>query len=231
MVAVLSDGGYDRLAAIYPWLECAMFGGRLRRARQDACQFWSEHCSTPAHPTSITLLGDGRGQCLPLLHNRFVDASIVSVDRSAAMLQHQRRRLSMDCTSHQSLTDVAASKVRFIRADALTVSELDIAPEIVLMPFFTDHLAERAVQGLTDQLQSIMIPPRLIWHLDFEPPRRLRDRVRGQLMTTFFNWTTDRPKMGMRDEHAILQRSGWRRIANQRLHPMISASIWTFDER
>ena len=214
----MSDGGYDRLASAYPMLERWMFGNALDHARRDACRFWSEHDSTPAAPKQILLVGDGRGHCLSEFALRFPHCALVSVDRSGEMLRKQQERMKR-FSFRQS--------IRYVRVDACEVGNLGIAPEVVVLPFFTDHLGDKSLGRFIEQTRPVLVGRRLWWHLDFVPPRRVVDRVRGRLMTEFFNRMTDRPSMGVRDEQSLLRRYGLRRLANRRLHPMIAASIWT----
>ena len=75
---------FDRLAPHYRWLEHALAGGVLQRARL-------AHLAALDGARSILLAGEGPGRFLAALRSRRPDARLTVVDASAAMLARARQ--------------------------------------------------------------------------------------------------------------------------------------------
>ena len=124
-MAVVEDGGYDKLARWYRLIEMIAMGNRLQRGR-------TALLDAMIPPSSMLVLGDGDGRFLAAAAQRFIQCRFTSIDRSGAMIAAQRRRLA-------KLN--AADRVQWIQIDARDyqppVACFDAAAMVCFLDCFT----------------------------------------------------------------------------------------------
>lgn len=174
-----TDGGYDRLAPWYHAIEWLTFGRRLHRQRLALLPKMRP-------PKSMLLLGDGDGRFLQAAAGQFRDCRFTSVDRTAAMLDRQRRRLS--AAGH-------ADRVTWVHADARSYqparSQFDAAAMVCFLDCFTAAELHRCLPRWVIGVR----PDGQLLTVDFTVtgPRRLTAASLRWASHRFFRWTTDLP--------------------------------------
>lgn len=128
----------DPIARYYPWLEYAVFGPFLNRARL----YW---ISSLADAKRVLILGDGDGRFLAQYAATNADARIDSVDLSAQMLKLAAQRL-------QRLPSTRSERIRLIRDDALTTWKFEGPYDLVVTNFFLDCLDIGGQQKLLERV-------------------------------------------------------------------------------
>lgn len=201
--SVVGDGGYDRLAAIYPWIEAAMFGRGLVHTRRAACEHF---VASMQSPTRALLIGDGRGQCVSALAPHWSMTKFVSIDRSLKMLGYQ----------HRIVAKRMLASVKLEHADALQpvwATEHDGAArrfDVAVLPMIADCFTATELTQLTKNVVNCLLPGGRVAYLDFVEPSRRIDRWRSWTMHRFFHLATDLENRSLVDVDPIFQSHGLR---------------------
>ncbi|MGB7328501.1 MAG: class I SAM-dependent methyltransferase [Rubripirellula sp.] len=123
---VPSDGGYDRIARPYRWLEWIAFGRSLQNSR--TCLL-----SELPQVKQILVMGDGDGRLLEQICRSQPAAKITSVDQSPAMIRLQESRVA---------NAGANDRVHWVRADGRTFSPTPNEYDLLVTAFFLDCFTE-----------------------------------------------------------------------------------------
>ncbi len=132
---------FDRLAALYRWMEWCSFGPFLGWCR---CAFLHELGSC----RRALVLGDGDGRFTARLLRENPHVGVDAVDASAAMLRRLARRGSRQ----------GAGRVRTFRADARTWQPASDGYDLIATHFFLDCLTTEEVRALALKLRAAAAP-------------------------------------------------------------------------
>ncbi len=187
---------FDRLAEPYEALERAAFGGLLETAR---FEFLGELHGC----RRVLLLGDGDGRLLARLVGLAPQATIISVDQSAAMLAKAQRRLRPE----------DLSRVKFYHADVLVADLGGERLDAIVTAFFLDCFSQPEAEQVVQQMDKLMAPSALWLEVDFGLPARGWRRWYAQgwlkLMYTFFRWRTGITAKALPDLQSTFHNLGW----------------------
>ncbi|HEY0791512.1 MAG TPA: class I SAM-dependent methyltransferase [Chthoniobacterales bacterium] len=211
---------FDRVAVVYPWLEQAVFGTALNRARAS---------SLPAARTaqSVLLVGEGNGRFLHHLLPALRSGCRVTVaDSSAGMLRAAARR----CRARRGDVDVA-----FLHADARRLPELGVPFDLIVTHFFFDLYEPRSqaavIAGVTRNAAK-----RAVWcDVDFveAPPRRFQ-RSLMWVQYRFFRVVTGLEATRLHDPRPLFEQHAWKaRSDTLQRRGMVRVRCWErcLDER
>ncbi|WP_186776233.1 class I SAM-dependent methyltransferase [Rubripirellula reticaptiva] len=125
-VTETSDGGYDRIARPYRWLEWIAFGQSLQHSRI---------CLLSELPLvdRILVMGDGDGRLLQQICRSQPGAEITSVDQSLAMIDLQKSRVA---------SAGATDRVRWVCADGRQFSPASNEYDLLVTAFYLDCFTE-----------------------------------------------------------------------------------------
>ena len=190
---------FDLVAPHYRWMEWVLAGEKLQRCR-------TAHVEHLAHAATILVLGEGNGRFLVECRKVAPDAEITCVDSSRMMLQIAARRLA----AHR----LAAERVRFIHANALTWNPPARAYDAIVTHFFLDCFQPDQLRGLVGSLAAAC-RHRAKWFLaDFQLPnqgwRRTRAAAIHWMMYVFFRTVTRLPAGRLTAPDPMLQDHGFR---------------------
>lgn len=219
-VRAARDGGFDRVAAIYPWLERLSFGGGLQRARS--------YFVGRVAPRRVLLLGEGEGRLARVMARAWPEAQLTIVDASARQLARARRRL---------VRAGAAERVRFLQRDLLAFDDYraerdpNASFDCVATPFVLDCFVgaelERVVASISRQVAECA------WwlHADFVPPARgvlgLRQRLWTGALYRFFARSAGLEARRLEDPSAALRRAGFEEVDERRFRlALLHAQLW-----
>lgn len=168
---------YGRLARLYPWLEYALFGLALERARAAALP-------PDLAPRRVLLLGEGDGRGLAAALRRWPEAEFTVVDASVRMLRRARLHVG----------SATAARVRWLCADVADLHLPPTAYDLVMLHFLVDNLAPADARTVVARAQRAVRPGGWLHYVDFVPLGRLqrwRTAARGlhTLMYGFFALT------------------------------------------
>lgn len=190
--------GFNLLARPYRFLECAVFGDRLQRAR-------CAHIESFLEAERILLLGEGDGRFLEMLLMAGCGADIICCDISTTMLGLARKRAGKK-----------EDKVRFIAGDIrnLHLPE-DFRPDVVGAHFFLDCFSERELVDIVRNIEAVSMPGGKVVVTDFKLPEgnrlwRFRSRLLITLMLLFFRVFAGISARRLPDLHRLLTRQGWK---------------------
>ena len=192
---------FDRLAAIYPWLETLCDGGVM------------QHCRTAFLPRTrqcrrALVLGEGPGKFLTALLRQQPDLQVTCVEHSAAMIAQTRRRLQA--------AGLAAARVTFQQMDALDWTPPAEKFDLVVTHFFLDCFRPDQLQSLVPRLAASTTPEALWLLADFRVPERGWTRWRAQvllaLLYAFFKLTTALSASRLTPPEPLLMRAGFRLV-------------------
>lgn len=173
----MTPANFDPVARVYRWLEYAAFGRLLERVRFRQLARLSDR-------REILLLGDGDGRALQRILTMAPSSRIVSVDASAVML-----RLAAGRVPHAD-----RHRVRFVHADARTLTLPAGAHDAVVTQFFLDCFTPGDVTSLVKRLTATTTANCLWVFADFALPARGVRRIaaRGVIaaLYAFFRWRT-----------------------------------------
>lgn len=208
---------FDALAPHYSWLEIALAGRRLRRARLT----WLAELSGCER---ILIAGIGHGHFLRACARFLPDAEIVGVDASAAMLRHAQRRAERQAPASQRLKFVHASLPKWAPPPGTF--------DAIVTPFFLDCFAPTTLAEVIRVLANAARPQRAHWLVtDFMVPergwRRHRARAIHALMYAFFRPITGIQAQRVTPPDDLLRAQGFV-LANRRYYDaqLIHADHW-----
>lgn len=189
---------FDRLAPHYTWMERVLAGGRLQRCRLA----WLEAL---AGRETILIAGVGHGHFLHACARRFPRATIVSVDASAAMMRHARRRASLARPRLDGLEFVHATLPDWIPP----IDRFDA----VITHFFLDCFAPGELEAVIAILAQ-SARRNALWAIsDFAVPScglaRQRARALHAMMYIFFRSVTGLSARRMTKPDPMLARAGF----------------------
>lgn len=192
----MKGAGFDRLVAVYRFLEFAAFGRDLERAR--FCLL-----DRLAPRLRILVLGEGDGRALLRLLAAAPDAEVHCVDAGAAMLARASSRL----------TASDRGRVIFHQIDVLA-SALPGGPfDAVTTMFFLDCFTEGQVRWLVERIAQTLAPDAAWLWADFRMPERGFSRWRARasigLLYAFFRWQTGIAARQLPPAEAIIAAAGF----------------------
>jgi SAM-dependent methyltransferase len=196
--------GFNQLARPYRWLEWAVFGGRLQRAR-------CAHMQTFLEAESILLLGEGDGRFLEALLAAGCRAKIVCVDASPTMLNLAAQRTA----GNGQGSAARGIEVRFLNGDARNFRLPEgFRPDVVGAHFFLDCFREEELLVIAANIARWSVPGAKVIVTDFTvPDGRWVWRFRGRLliywMLLFFRIFTGISARRLPDLHSLLINRGW----------------------
>lgn len=198
-----SSRGYDRLGAVYRWLELPLFGHDLQRARVSMLG------DLPQCKRAL-ILGDGDGRLLEQFCRIQPDCDVTSIDQSERMLQLQRERVS-----GQNGQD----RVSWIQKDAREHRPEQRIYDLLITAFFLDCFCEADLdRAVPDWLAGVQ-PGGSYYCVDFTQPNSgwqgLRARFYLKLMHLFFRWQTGLPNRRLVDLGKVLSRQSITLVASQ----------------
>ncbi len=206
---------FDTLAPHYRWLETAIAGRVLQRARL-------AHLAALDQANRVLLVGEGPGRFLTALRARRPKVAITVLDASAAMLREARRA---DPSPRTTLVQAD------LRSWAPPLGTWDaIVTHCVLDCFAPDSLAR-----VVDTLASAAAPTADWLITDFTVPadrgwRRLRARGAHALMYGAFRIVTGLEARHLTPPDPFLIRAGFARVARRPFnHGLLQADHWRRD--
>lgn len=201
----------DSLAPHYVWIERLTFGRALQRRR---VAFLDEM----ADARRALVLGDGDGRFLAELAAANRAMAIDYVDLSAGMLERARRRAGGD-------------RVRYLRADALTVPLDQDAYDLVVTHFFLDCFGPEEIRRLAARTRGAAGPEARWVVSEFRvPPGAVAGRLaRGliRLMYAFFAVATGLRTRRLTDHRPLLEAAGFR-LREEKRHwgGLLVSELW-----
>ncbi|TVR64138.1 MAG: class I SAM-dependent methyltransferase [Gemmatimonadales bacterium] len=212
----LREGGWDRWATVYRFLERLALGRSLERARDQVAHVAGLEMAgpKPAGPevagsaTPWLVVGDGDGRGLAALLETLPETPFVSVDGSRAMLERARHRIP----------EVDRTRVRWLQVrlpDPLPTEDLQAAG--LVTTFFLDCFTPGELTAVWARLASELRPGGLWLVADFTPPgslqgwRRLRQGLVLATLYRAFGWTTPMRSRRLPDLEMPFTAAGWER--------------------
>jgi ubiquinone/menaquinone biosynthesis C-methylase UbiE len=190
---------FDSVARIYRWLEYAVFGPLLERAR-------FTHLGRLADRREILLLGDGDGRALQRLLVAAPSSQIVSVDASKAMLALAAGRVPL-ADQH---------RVTFVHADARMLDLQAGAHDAVVTQFFLDCFTASELAPLVERIAHATDRGSVWVYTDFAIPergiRRVVARVIIAALYRFFRWRTALSARELPPSEQVIGNAGFRPI-------------------
>ncbi len=203
---------FDTLAPHYRWLEAAIAGRVLQRARL-------AHLTALDHAHHILLVGEGPGRFLTALRARRPEAEITVLDASAAMLQQARR------------TD-PSPRTHFVQADLRTWSAPTGAWDAIVTHCVLDCFAPSSLDDVVGTLARAATPAATWLLTDFTIPatpgwRQLRARGAHALMYGAFRIVTGLEARALTPPDSLLHRHGFALAARRSFnHGLLQADHW-----
>lgn len=190
---------FDRLAAVYDWLELLAFAGALRR---------SQASLLPELPPCgrALLVGGGTGLFLEQLA-RHSNAEIVCIDISPAMLARSEARI------RRRLPE-ALSRIRFVEANAAEFAS-ETPFDLICTMCVLDCFDEPDLVVVMDSLSAQLAPDGCWLFHDFEPHGPL-GRALVWLLYRFFRLTVAISATRLPDLQATFAERGFAEFASRR---------------
>jgi SAM-dependent methyltransferase len=196
----------DRIARLYRWLEYAVFGRTLERAR-------TALLGEISNTRRVLALGAGDGRALEALVAVAPGARIDYVDRSAKMLQLARTR-------------VRSPRVNFRQADARQASFPDTEYDGLVTHFFFDCFDQQELP-LVIANAAAAAAPEAAWIVSEFRPASPAARLLIAVMYKFFGAATGLKTRRLVDHHPLLERHGFRLArAQPAWGGMIVSEMW-----
>ena len=207
----------DSIASSYRWIEYAVFGPYLERARFH----WIDDL---ADAKNVLILGDGDGRFLARYAAANPGARIDSVDLSGRMLQLSERRLT-------KLGAGSRRGIRLIYADALSTDRLDGPYDLVIANFFLDCLDHAEHDRLIRNLAGEMALEARWQVTDFRipaaPKRAWVFLMLTKIMYFFFHALTGLQNRELVDFSPNLIRAGFYRVRQRTwLFGYLFSDVW-----
>lgn len=207
---------FDRLAPHYRWLEAALAGPILQRARTA----WLENVPPPH---SVLIAGEGPGRFLQAAAAAWPQTRFGYVDASHAMLRQAQRRHQASAPNENRITWWLGSLPEW----SPPVANCDL----IVTHFFLDCFPPALLDAVVERLASAASPTARWLLADFqEAPhgwRRGRSRLLLAAMYVVFRWATRLPASKLTPPDAALRARGFtlraRRTYNQ---DMIRSDWW-----
>lgn len=206
---------FDRIASWYGWMERWLASGVMRRARLALLDELKA-------PLQILLVGEGPGQLIESLAERFPNASLTCVDSSAGMIDEGRRRMESHPTH--------AARCEWICADVLNGlpdGEWDLVVTSFVLDCFTADELARLIPLIASRLRGegewlvvdFQIPPHGIGSL--------RARSIVWALYRFFGVTTGLRAQKLEPPQPFLESFSLVRSARRELDwGLVYAEIW-----
>ena len=189
---------FDRLAPAYRFLELLTFGSLLHRCRV-AHLDWLAGCR------SVLVLGDGDGRFVADLLRRHPAVQVDSIDISRGMLTLARRRVPR--------LSGAATRVRFVRADARSEPPPATGYDAVVTNFFLDCFEEEDLAAVVRRAVNACSSAAVWIDGDFRLPSgawpRRAARIVLAAMYLFFRLATRLPARRLIDPAPYLEARGF----------------------
>jgi ubiquinone/menaquinone biosynthesis C-methylase UbiE len=204
---------FGRVALFYPWLEQAVFGSVLNRARASSLS-----AAQTAH--AVLLVGEGNGRflrrLLPCLRS---GCRVIVVDASAGMLRSAARR----CRIRRR--DVT---VIFLRADARLLPEVDPPFDLIITHFLFDLYEARSQAAVIAGATRNAVEQAVWCDVDFvEAPLRRYQRCLMWAQYRFFRATTGLEAKRLHDPQPIFEQHGWQAISGaSRVQGLVRVRHW-----
>lgn len=207
---------FDRLAPHYTWMEAVLAGRRLQRCRVT----WLDALAGCA---DILIAGVGHGHFLRHCARRFPHARITSVDASAGMLRHARRRTELAGINGERLSFVHASLPEW----APQPGEFDA----IVTHFFLDCFPPGELDAVISALARGARPNARWIVSDFAVPARglARQRARAlhALMYAFFRPVTRVRARRVTTPDPMLRTQGFRLAGRQASEwGLLQSDLW-----
>jgi SAM-dependent methyltransferase len=190
--------GFDRLAPHYTWMEKVLAGSRLQRSRVA----WLDAL---AGRETILIAGVGHGHFLRDCARRFPEARITSVDASAAMLDHAKRRAER--------AEARMEQLEFVHAVLPVWRPAEGQFDAIVTNFFLDCFPPAELRAVVDALAAGAQADACWLLCDFAVPERglARQRARAvhALMYAFFRRATRIRARCVTDPDALLSGAGF----------------------
>jgi ubiquinone/menaquinone biosynthesis C-methylase UbiE len=207
---------FDRLAPAYQALERLTFGGLLHWCR-------TAHLNRLRECRRALVLGDGDGRFLVDLLRANAEVQVDSLDVSAGMLALARRRVAA--------IPGAASRVRFLLADARTDAIPASGYDLVVTNFFLDCFRPTELAAVVRRVAGVCSANCAWVDGDFREPTKGWERIAARLtlatMYGFFGVATRLRARKLTDPAPLLVAEGFRLEAEaSRLRGFLSSRLW-----
>ena len=213
------DVNCDPIARHYRWLEHAVFGALLERARL----YWMGELRQARR---VLVLGDGDGRFVAEFAQANRTARIDSLELSQGMLEVAEERLR-----RSGITSANDGRVSLRRADV----EKDDPPgwgyDLVVSHFFLDCFDERAIAQIVERLAPHLDADARWLVTDFRIPQGLVvaafSRALVAIMYRFFRFATGLETKRLADFPKVFEEAGFVRCAQARLAGgFVVSEIW-----
>jgi SAM-dependent methyltransferase len=207
---------FDQLAPAYQTLERLTFGGLLHWCR-------TAHLSRLSGCRRALVLGDGDGRFLADLLRTNPEIEADSLDISAGMIALARRRVAV--------IPGAASRVRFVLADARTDPLPASGYDLVVTNFFLDCFRPAELTAVVRRVAAACAPSAVWVDGDFRVPPKGWQRFAAQFLLSvmygFFGMATRLSARRLTDAALLLTAEGFT-LADEtsRLRGFLSARLW-----
>lgn len=195
---------FDLLAPHYRWMEALCAGGQLQRCRTSLLPVIHT-------PQRVLIYGEGNGRFLTELCRRFPAAEITVVEASSVMISLARARLQR--------AGLAAARVDFIHADALTWQPPAAAHDLIVTCFFLDCFRADQLRSLVPLIAAAATPHAQWLHADFQISpsglRRFCSRIIIAFLYAFFRRATKLAAHELVDVSPHLTAAGFSRFESR----------------
>lgn len=207
---------FDRIAPHYPWMERALAGAAMHRARTAFLD------RLPA-PRRVLLPGEGHGRFLVEVLRRFPRTVVTVLDASERMLREART-----LPSRQGLS---LERVEFIHADATAWEPPAAAYDLVAAHFFFDCFTAAQVDDLAARLAHGSTPDARWLVADFHTPARGPARWRARAIVwalyRFFAYTARVAAQNLAPPDRALEHHGFTLEARQLFDwQLLHSDLW-----
>jgi len=205
---------FDRLAALYRWLEYLSFGPFLWRCRV-------HRLPQLTHCRSALVLGDGDGRFTSALLRKIPQVRVHAVDLSPRMLAALEAEAGMEA-------DRVTTEVADLRAWS---PEAGAEYDLIVTHFFLDCLTSDEVATLALRLGGCAAAAALWVVSDFAvPPTRFGRWIATPLVTGLyyaFGWLTGLRQRSLPDHATGVAQAGWSlRSKHRQLAGLLFSELW-----
>lgn len=202
---------FDRVAALYRWLEAIVFGDQLQKARV-------AFIGRIETPHRVLVIGEGDGRFLAEFVRAHPAAAVDCVEASARMIALARDR-------------VPAATVKFIHSNLAEATLSTGRYDLIVTHFFLDCFVEESLARAVVQLASAAAPNASWLVADFccapRGWRRWRARILIAAMYAFFRFASGIEARRLVDYRPLLRAQGFA-LEQTILSPneMIRSELW-----